>query len=106
MYVRRIKIENVRGFGAKGEGVDLDLARPDGRYAGWTVLAGRNGTGKATLLRAVALSLLGPLAARTQKKDLASVDASSAACTASLHAHPRRRSRAEGPREINGSANI
>lgn len=65
MYVRRIKIESVRGLGAKREGVDLDLARPDGRYAGWTVLAGRNGTGKTTLLRAVALSLLGPLAART-----------------------------------------
>lgn len=64
MYLHRIQIENVRGFGAKGEGVELDLTRPDGTFAGWTVIAGRNGTGKTTLLRAVALSLIGPLAAR------------------------------------------
>jgi hypothetical protein len=65
MYVHRIQIKNVRGFGAKEEGVDLELARPDGTLPGWTVVAGRNGTGKTTLLRAMALSLIGPLAART-----------------------------------------
>jgi hypothetical protein len=39
--------------------VDLDFTRPDGSYAGWTVLAGRNGSGKTSVLRAIALSLLG-----------------------------------------------
>ncbi|WP_344047171.1 ATP-binding protein [Streptomyces thermoalcalitolerans] len=38
----------------------LDLARPDGSYAGWTVLAGRNGSGKTSLLRAIALACAGP----------------------------------------------
>lgn len=53
MYIQKIKIENIRGF----DEVDLDLTRPDGSYAGWTVIAGRNGSGKTTFLRAVALSV-------------------------------------------------
>jgi hypothetical protein len=53
MYIQKIEIENVRGF----EKVDLDLTRPDGSFAGWTVIAGRNGSGKTTFLRAVALSV-------------------------------------------------
>lgn len=63
MYVSEIVIENVRGFRARS--VELDLARPDGTFAGWTVIAGRNGTGKSTLLRAVALALAGPTCTRT-----------------------------------------
>jgi len=56
MYVSRLSVENIRGFhGARN--VDLDLTRPDGSYAGWTVLAGPNGSGKSTLLRAIALAL-------------------------------------------------
>jgi hypothetical protein len=58
MYIREIHIENIRGF----EKVDLDLDRGGGKYAGWTVIAGRNGTGKSTLLRALALSVVGPMA--------------------------------------------
>src|SRR5947209_1417259 len=60
MYVKRIRLKNVRGFGE----VDLDLTRPDGRLAGWTVLAGRNGSGKTTLLKAVALAAAGANVAR------------------------------------------
>src|SRR5436305_2472322 len=60
MYVKRIRLKNVRGFGE----VDLDLSRPDGSLAGWTVLAGRNGAGKSTLLKAIALSIVGPSVAR------------------------------------------
>jgi hypothetical protein len=71
MYVRRVQISNIRGFGASTEGVDLDLARPDGTFQGWTVIAGRNGTGKTTLLRAIALSILGPMAARTLQESFA-----------------------------------
>jgi predicted ATP-binding protein involved in virulence len=62
MYIREIQIENVRGFGEGAQGVSLDLTRPDGSLAGWTVIAGRNGTGKTTLLRAIALSVIGPTA--------------------------------------------
>jgi hypothetical protein len=56
MYIREIHIENIRGFGE----VDLDLDRGGGQYAGWTVIAGRNGTGKSTLLKAIALAVAGP----------------------------------------------
>jgi len=58
MYIQRIQIENVRGFGPAQ--VDLSLDRGDGTYAGWTVFAGRNASGKTTLLRAIALALVGP----------------------------------------------
>ena len=51
-------------FGTGVSGVDLDLRRPDGTLAGWTVIAGRNGTGKSALLRAIALALAGLLEAR------------------------------------------
>lgn len=60
MHVRRLRINNIRGFTE----VDLDFSRPDGSLAGWTVLAGRNGAGKSTLLRAIALAVSGPEMAR------------------------------------------
>jgi len=60
VHVARLEITNVRGFyGARS--VDLDLTRPDGSLAGWTVLAGRNGSGKSTFLQALAIALAGPL---------------------------------------------
>lgn len=52
MYIRRVKIRNVRGF----KEVDLDFTRPEGSFAGWTVLAGRNGSGKSSLLRLIAIT--------------------------------------------------
>lgn len=58
MYIRKVKIRNVRGF----KEVDLDFTRPDGSFAGWTVLAGRNGSGKSSLLRIIAATSLGPRA--------------------------------------------
>jgi energy-coupling factor transporter ATP-binding protein EcfA2 len=58
MHVTRLRISGVRGFyGARS--VDLDLTRPDGSLAGWTVLAGRNGSGKSTILQSLALALAG-----------------------------------------------
>ncbi len=59
MYIRRIRIENIRCFRSGKLAVDLDLRRPDGGLAGWTVLAGRNGAGKTTFLQAVAQALIG-----------------------------------------------
>jgi hypothetical protein len=58
MYVSKLKIDGIRGFQGR-RSVNLDLTRPDGSYAGWTVLAGRNGSGKTTALQAIALALAG-----------------------------------------------
>ncbi|KFU80739.1 MULTISPECIES: AAA family ATPase [Amycolatopsis] len=50
MYIERVRLENIRGFsGARA--VDLRLPGP-----GWVVLAGRNGSGKTSLLRAIAVA--------------------------------------------------
>jgi putative AbiEii toxin of type IV toxin-antitoxin system/AAA domain-containing protein len=62
MYISHIRLENIRGFSGR-RNVDLTLTRPDGSYAGWTVLAGRNGSGKSSLLRAIALTVSGPFVA-------------------------------------------
>src|SRR5690349_8050868 len=70
MYIREIRLENVRGF-HDARNVTLDLTRPDGSLAGWTVLAGRNGSGKTSLLRAIALTIGGPLLARALVPDFA-----------------------------------
>jgi energy-coupling factor transporter ATP-binding protein EcfA2 len=67
MHIRKIQIENIRGF----ESVDLDLDRGDGTYAGWTVIAGVNGSGKSTLLKAIALACSGPRWAASLQKSFA-----------------------------------
>lgn len=67
MYIREIHIENVRGF----DEVHLNLDRGGGTYAGWTVIAGPNGTGKSTLLKAVALSVAGPFTASKLERSFA-----------------------------------
>lgn len=59
MYIRKIVLENIRGFGEGERRVELDLQRPNGGYAGWTVVAGRNGSGKSTLLKSVAMAAAG-----------------------------------------------
>jgi len=64
VYVTRIQLRNIKGFSRK-RAVDLELP---GR-SGWIVLAGRNSSGKSTLLQAVALALAGPDAARGLSPD-------------------------------------
>ena len=59
MYVSRLRVSGVRGFHGN-RSVDLTFTRPDGSHAGWTVLAGRNGSGKTSLLRALAVGLVEP----------------------------------------------
>ena len=61
MYVRRVVLENVRCF----ERLDFKFGPRGDRYPGWTVITGDNAAGKTTLLKAIALALVGPDAART-----------------------------------------
>ncbi|MGW5740805.1 AAA family ATPase [Amycolatopsis sp. NPDC003861] len=63
MYISRVHLANVKGFYGDRT-VDLEFRRPSGEYAGWTVLAGRNGSGKTSLLRGIALAIGGPAVAR------------------------------------------
>ncbi|OKJ06680.1 AAA family ATPase [Kitasatospora sp. CB01950] len=64
MYVTRVQLRNVKGFSGK-RAVDLRL---EGK-SGWTVLAGRNSSGKSTVLQAIALALCGPGVARSLVTD-------------------------------------
>lgn len=62
MYITDIRLQDLRSF--KGEH-QLSLKHADGGYARWTVFAGRNGADKSTLLKALALTTVGPLTARS-----------------------------------------
>lgn len=55
MYLARCRIRNVKCF----EDVELDFRHPDGSIRRWNVLIGENGTDKTTLLRAIAIALMG-----------------------------------------------
>lgn len=57
-YVTRVQLTDIKGF-SENRAVDLKLP---GRGS-WTVLAGRNGSGKSSLLQVIALALAGPDAA-------------------------------------------
>jgi hypothetical protein len=61
MHVTTLQVSGVRGFYGR-RSTDLNFTRPDGSHAGWTVLAGRNSSGKSTLLQAIGLVLSGPRA--------------------------------------------
>ena len=65
MYVHEVKIENIKSFGEGDGEVAVGFERPGGTFAGWTVIAGRNGSGKSSFLQAIALSLAGPETARS-----------------------------------------
>jgi hypothetical protein len=65
VYVTNVEMSNVRGFRDGSQKVDLSLSRSGSSPAGWTVIAGRNGAGKTTFFRAIALVLAGPFAARS-----------------------------------------
>lgn len=60
MYISTIQLENLKSFKA----LEFDLKRPDGSFAGWTVFVGGNSSGKSTLLKGLALALLGPESGR------------------------------------------
>jgi hypothetical protein len=56
MYVRRLVIENIRGF----RQLDFGFERPKGVFAGWTVITGDNASGKTAFLKCLASALVGP----------------------------------------------
>jgi hypothetical protein len=60
VYLKTIQLKNIRGF----TDLKFDLTRPDGSYAGWTVFTGDNGSGKSSLLKAIAVALTGKETAR------------------------------------------
>jgi len=64
MYLARLTISSVRGFHGK-RAADIPFGVPGQtearlRYPGFVVVAGRNGSGKSTFLRAIAAGLAGP----------------------------------------------
>lgn len=66
MYIKRVVLENIRGFVR----LDFDFQRPEGGFPGWTVITGDNGSGKTALLKAIALALVGPDIARALQPSL------------------------------------
>jgi predicted ATPase len=55
MFLQRLRLRNIRSLG------DLELAfsHPDGKSRSWTYILGENGTGKSSVLRAIALIMAG-----------------------------------------------
>ena len=64
MHVQRLTIENIRSL----QRFDLDLRREE-NLAGWHVLLGDNGAGKSTVVRALALALMGESNAHATRQD-------------------------------------
>jgi len=60
MYVKSITLEDIKGF----KKLEFDFQRPRGNFAGWTVFLGGNASGKSTLLKSMALAIIGPDASR------------------------------------------
>jgi predicted ATP-binding protein involved in virulence len=67
MYIKRVKFTNLKGF----ETLDFDFTRKNKSYAGWTVFVGGNSSGKSTLLKGIALALMGAESGRIYIPDLA-----------------------------------
>ncbi|MET9328742.1 AAA family ATPase [Tsukamurella sp. NPDC003166] len=63
MKITQITIEGIRGFPTGDDATDL-VFDDGGDVPQWIVIAGRNGAGKSTFLRAVASAVVGPTASR------------------------------------------
>ena len=59
MYIRHLRIRNLRLI----RDLELSFVGDDGARRMWTVLIGRNGTGKTSILQAIALAAVGSLRA-------------------------------------------
>src|SRR5438309_10391792 len=58
MYLQKFTVQGIKCF----DRVELAFPGVGDDYSGWIVLLGGNGMGKSTLLQAMAISLVGPLA--------------------------------------------
>jgi energy-coupling factor transporter ATP-binding protein EcfA2 len=63
MYLKKILVANVRSIERIDWEIDLE------RAPGWHVIIGDNGAGKSSLLRAIALALVGPTEAMALRQD-------------------------------------
>ena len=54
MYIKKVEIKNVRSIS------NYTMEFAEGKEPGWHVLIGDNGSGKSTVIRAIALGLIGP----------------------------------------------
>ena len=63
MYIHSAKIENIRSI------KNFDLNFSPGKYAGWHVIIGDNGSGKSTVAKSIALGLIGGVEARGLRED-------------------------------------
>jgi energy-coupling factor transporter ATP-binding protein EcfA2 len=59
MYLKSVHFKNIKSF----DNVEFQFGR-DERYAGWHVFVGGNGSGKSTILKGIALAIVGPGEAR------------------------------------------
>lgn len=55
MFISALRVENVRSV----RDLDLSFLQPDNRIRRWTLIIGENGSGKSTVLRALALVTAG-----------------------------------------------
>ena len=62
MHIRRLRIQDIRSI------TNLNVEIPEPR-AGWHVILGDNGSGKSSVLRAMALALMGPLDATATRQN-------------------------------------
>lgn len=63
MHVQRLTIENLRSIRS------FELRLKQGKSAGWHVILGDNGAGKSTVVRALALALMGQSNAHATRQD-------------------------------------
>lgn len=64
MHVLQLKIKNIRSL----HELDIDLSK-DKKSSGWHVILGDNGSGKSTIVRALALAFIGPENAMATRQD-------------------------------------
>lgn len=106
MHVRRLIIENLRSI----RGLDFQIARHEA--AGWHVFLGDNGAGKSTVVRSLALALMGPVNAHATRQDWArwvseAATVGEAAVTLDAHAADEWKTRgAKGKQAISAKARI
>ena len=62
MHIRKLRIQDIRSI----RNLEIDIPEP---CAGWHVILGDNGSGKSSLIRSLALALMGPADAVATRQD-------------------------------------